>query len=314
MPQVRRVPRQQAYKHEYDRAIKHATDCRCLLLPSHASRRQGRLRCKATAECAASMGRFLQVGVECGVAGKPCCLQPNAANPSTFVRPMCDTGLTCTIPDPVTTLPYGGLKHLLAVLKQPGSQGLLAAELMGTCRSTAPVHESEADAAGGQQPVDTAHGVNSVLGECGTGRLRCPNGTYCASNEDHLLGGARCVPMPANCGGPYQQCCPPYSNGEPGIPSIVDKRTAVPVCNDAGSVCAWKSKLGGFDPSSDNEAVQLLTPPGSASMAIQYPDTVCISNMAKCGQAGQPCCPHAQFAISNDPMYFRLHVCDPGLR
>jgi hypothetical protein len=244
----------------------------------------------------------------------PCCLHPTAGNPSTLVRPMCDASLSCMLPDPVTSLPYGGTNHLAAVLKHPGSQGLLAAELMGTCRSAAPVHEAEAELTVPASSSSTdGQGINSVLGECGLGRLRCPTKTYCASNEDHLLGGARCVPMPV-CGEPYQQCCPPYSNGEPGISSIVDKRAAVPTCSSPDAVCVWRSSLGGFDPSTNNAAVQLLTPPGSASMTIQYPETMCIPNLAKCGQAGEPCCPHAQFAASSSPMFFRLHVCDPGLR
>lgn len=35
--------------------------------------------------------------------------------------------------------------------------------------------------------------------------------------------------------------------------------------------------------------------------------------LKRCGQQGQPCCPHAQFAVSNTKMYFRSHVCDAGL-
>lgn len=215
--------------------------------------------------------------------------------------------------DPVTSLPYGGTKHLTAVLKYPGSTGLLATEVMGTCRSTEPVQEAEADPAG-SKPLSNEQAVNSVLGKCGLGRMRCPQGTYCASNEDHLLGGARCIPMPAVCGGAYEPCCPPYSNGEPGVFSIVDKRSAVPVCNSPDAVCVWRSSLEGFDPSTDSAAVQLLTPPGSTSMAIQYPETMCLPDLAQCGGPGEPCCPHAQFASSNNRMFFRLHVCDSGLR
>lgn len=258
----------------------------------------------------------LQAGVDCGAAGKPCCLQPGAGSPSTLVRPMCSAGLLCMIADPVTSLPYGGSKHIAAVLRHPSSQGLLRPELMGTCRSAAPLHEADG---GDQLPAQAdalgdGQGVNSVLGECGQGRPRCPTGTYCASNEDHQLGGARCLPMPEACGGPYQQCCPPYSNGEPAVFSIVDRRTAVPTCNSPDAVCVWRSALGGFDPRTDDEAVQLLTPPGSTSMAVKYPETLCLPNLSTCGQAGQPCCPHAQFAMSSSPMYFRLHVCDRGLR
>lgn len=254
-----------------------------------------------------------QVGIECGAAGKPCCLHPNVSSPSTLVRPMCSTGSSCMITDPVTSLPYGGTKHMTALLTlYPGSQGLLLPGLMGTCRSNAPLREAEGNQAG-DRALTAQRRLNTVLGVCGQGQLRCPYGTYCASNEDHMLGGARCVPLP-ECGGPYQQCCPPFSNGDDGVPSIVDKWTAVPTCNDPEAVCVWKSWLEGFDPSSDQEAVQLLTPPGSTSIAVQYPDTLCVPGLAKCGQEGQPCCPHAQFAMSSHPLYFRLHVCDPGLR
>lgn len=250
------------------------------------------------------------MGQDCGAASKPCCMQPKAGNPSILVRPMCERGLSCRLSDPVTSLPYGGTKHLAAVLQHAGSSGLLAPELMGTCRSKEAVHE-------GDQRDDSTAGsrqaVNTVLGECGLGRLSCPQGTYCASNEDHLLGGPRCIPMPP-CGDDYQACCPPYSNGEPAVFSIVDKRTAVPTCSSPTAVCMWRSRLDGFDPSSDQEAMQLLTPPGSASLALQYPETMCVPNLAQCGGPSQPCCPHAQFAVSNSPMFFRLHVCNPGLR
>jgi hypothetical protein len=254
----------------------------------------------------------LQVGEACGTVGKPCCLAPKFDSPSTLVRPMCGAGLSCIIADPLVSLPYGGSKHMQAVLSYPGSQGLLAIEVMGTCKDPASTAQPGAGTAAFAESTGS-QGFNSVLGQCGLGLMRCPQGTYCASNEDHLLGGARCVPMPT-CGGAYQQCCPPYSNGDPPVLSIVDKHAAVPVCNDPDAVCVWKSALEGFDPSQDSVAVQLLTPPGSASMALQYPRTMCIPNLTKCGKAGEACCPHAQFANSNDPLYFRLHVCDPGLR
>lgn len=121
------------------------------------------------------------------------------------------------------------------------------------------------------------------------------------------------MPMPV-CGGPYQPCCPPNSNGESAVLSIVDRQTAVPTCNSPDAVCMWKPTLATFDPSSDNEALQPMTPPGTASMKTQFPSAVCIPNLARCGQRGEPCCPHAQFARSNHLLYFRLHLCDFGLR
>lgn len=249
----------------------------------------------------------MQIGEECGMAGTPCCLQPDAGTPRNLIRPMCAAGLSCMVTDPMISLPYGSTKHIQAVLKYPGSEGLLAANVMGTCDA---LPQAEPPAADSSAPTNW-HGANSVLGECG--QFLCPSGTYCASNEEHLLGGPRCMPVPA-CGGLYQSCCPPYSNRKPAVPSIVDKQTAVPTCNDPNAVCVWKSSLDTFDPSSNNQAVPLLTPPGSTSNSLQYPNTLCLPDLSRCGQEGQPCCPHAQFARSNSHMYFRLHVCDPGLR
>jgi hypothetical protein len=47
---------------------------------------------------------------------------------------------------------------------------------------------------------------------------------------------------------------------------------------------------------------------------VLWPRTLCLPGLGRCGQEGQPCCPHSQFAASNHQLYFRLHVCDHGLR
>jgi hypothetical protein len=259
---------------------------------------------------------------------------------------MCEAPLTCMVSDTSTAIPYGGARHIQTVLQHPNSSSaLLSGDVMGTCMQLL-LPAAGAGGGGGsleqqqQQQQQQAGHNNTVLGECGTGLPSCPAATYCASNDDHQLGGARCLPLPA-CGGPFEPCCPPHSSGEAPQLSIVDRQTAMPTCKDAESVCVWPPTVQGFDAayeeapdddsgdssssSSRRSGVGLSAPAnaaaaapqnpdeGSVSVTTQFPRTLCLPNVARCGGSGQPCCPHSQFASSNTAMYFRLHVCDAGL-
>lgn len=83
------------------------------------------------------------------------------------------------VPDPVVTLPYGCTRHMEAVLSYSGSQGLLAGEVMGTCRrATTDINPADL---GPTTPQNAPQPVNSVLGQCGAGRLKCPRGTATCS-------------------------------------------------------------------------------------------------------------------------------------
>jgi hypothetical protein len=140
-------------------------------------------------------------------------------------------------------------------------------------------------------------------------------------NSDHALGPGSPRCLPTKCGGANQPCCPPNTspiptNATPTISSsrklaasIVNSRHVVPFCTDPRSTCLWPADAGpGWDvkyraaPLQDDYSISELT------------NTRCVIGLAHCGLKGQPCCPHAQFAGSNSPVYFRQHVCDQGLK
>jgi hypothetical protein len=158
-------------------------------------------------------------------------------------------------------------------------------------------------------PLCVMHPVHHAL-HCTTLSIR-----HCfAGNEDHYLGGTRCLPLPP-CGGPNQPCCPPNAHGsfQPAHASILDGSTPMPFCTDPDSTCLWQPDLTDLSRLPAQNDLRLRPPQASYSMSVTFPGAICVPGLKQCGSKGQPCCPHAQFAVSNTKMYFRSHVCDAGL-
>lgn len=122
------------------------------------------------------------------------------------------------------------------------------------------------------------------------------------------------MPLPP-CGGANQPCCPPNAHGsfQPAHASILDGTTPMPFCTDPESTCLWQPEQTDLSQPPAQNDLRLRPAQASYSMSVTFPGAVCVPGLKRCGQQGQPCCPHAQFAVSNTKMYFRSHVCDAGL-
>lgn len=116
------------------------------------------------------------------------------------------------------------------------------------------------------------------------------------------------------CGAAHQPCCPPNAGGVFKEYSITGQQTPMPYCIDPDSTCLWAPAATDFAQALPENDLQPKPPQASYSMSVTFPKATCIPGLKQCGRAGQPCCPHAQFAVSNAKMFFRSHVCDLGLK
>lgn len=119
----------------------------------------------------------------------------------------------------------------------------------------------------------------------------CGAGDFCAAPSDTRLGASRCLPLPERCGTLNNACCPGNKDGKVNEVWLNDNVSAVPYCNDKGSMCVWQHAdyaRHGLKSLNDAGGKRLLW---DGYFDRGYGQSRCVPLPASCGNPGEPCCP-----------------------